>query len=486
MHPNMLIWVQKVVMKHTLKSETMGKRGQLLLKDINRIHFIGIGGYGMSALARVLLDMGYTVSGSDQQESKIIKKLAADGAVTHVGHDAAHVNRAELVIYSTAIPAHNPELMAAKEAGIEIWHRSELLAHFVNGRYGIAIAGTHGKTTTTSMVAKVLTRGNLDPTAFIGGVLTDFDGNARIGRSRYVVAEADESDNSFFRYRPKMAVVTNVEADHMEHYKGDFELMLDGYRRFLNNIHPDGCAILCAEDEHLPGMTPSHVKKVITYGLQKGDYRAVNLRPQGWGTRFTVLLAEQELGDILMRVPGTHNVLNALAAVAVGQVLNVPFDDICQGLSDFGGADRRFQFLLEQDGILVVDDYAHHPTEVQVTMKAARSNHPKRVIAVFQPHRYTRTEYFMHEFAAAFEGADKVFLHSIYAASETPIPGVSSQALAKLMREQGIDVEQLDDREEIIRQVMSIATPGDMIITMGAGDVTEVAHAIAARLRKTK
>jgi UDP-N-acetylmuramate--alanine ligase len=455
-----------------------------LLRDINKIHFIGIGGYGMSALARVLLDMGYTVSGSDQQESKMTKQLMKEGAVIYTGHDAAHVNGAELVVYSTAIPDDNPELRAAREANVEIWHRSKLLAHFVNGRFGIAIAGTHGKTTTTSMVAKVLTKGNLDPTAFIGGVLADFHGNARIGRSSYVVAEADESDNSFLRYTPSLAVVTNVEADHMEHYKGDFQLLLDGYRQFLANIRPDGCAVLYADDTYLPDMVPGHIRKVITYGLEKGDYRARNLQSDGWGTRFTVTLAGRELGEVQLRVPGTHNVLNALAAVAVGRELDVPFDDIRDGLAEFGGADRRFQFLYNRGDITVVDDYAHHPTEVQVTLKAARSNHPRRLIAVFQPHRYTRTQYFLREFAEAFKEADKVFLHKVYAASEAPIPGVSSRVLAEKMADNGIDVTQLDDREEIIRQVLAMAGPGDMIISMGAGDVTEMGHTIAANLRE--
>jgi UDP-N-acetylmuramate--alanine ligase len=455
-----------------------------LLKNIKRIHFIGIGGYGMSALARVLLDLGFVVSGSDQKESKITDKLVREGAKFHQGHHAAYVEGADLVIYSTAIPADNPELVAAKASGAQLWHRSELLAHFVNGRFGIAIAGTHGKTTTTSMVAKVMDTANLDPTAFIGGVLGDFDGNARIGKSEYVVAEADESDNSFFRYRPRMAVVTNVEADHMEHYKGDFGLLLDGYRRFLQNIRSDGYAILFADDNHLATMIPDQVKKVITYGREKGDYRAINLHTEGWGTRFTVLCQEQELGDIQLYVPGAHNVENALAAVAVGLELGVPFDTIRTGLGEFRGADRRFQFLLEQDGILVVDDYAHHPTEVKVTLSAARSNHPQRIIAIFQPHRYTRTQYFLEEFADSFRDADKVFLHRIYAASETPMPGVSASALADRIRARGTDVEQLDSAEEIVEKVLSMARPGDLILTMGAGDVTELGHIIAARLRE--
>lgn len=476
--------VHNLCAKHTLKSETTEKRGQLLLKDIRQIHFIGIGGYGMSALARVLLDMGFSVSGSDQKQSKITDKLAADGAAIYLDHQADHIAGAQLVVYSTAIPADNPELAAARESGVRLWHRSELLAHFVNDRFGIAVAGTHGKTTTTSMVAKVMDKGKLDPTAFIGGVLKEFDGNARIGRSEYVVAEADESDNTFLRYRPHMAVVTNVEADHMEHYKGDFSLLLDGYRRFLQNIRPDGCAILYADDKYLGEMTPAQVGTIHTYGLQNGDFRAVDLRAEGWGTRFTVTYRGKALGDVQLHVPGNHNVENALAAVAVGMELKIPFDTIAAGLAEFRGADRRFQFLLEKGGILVVDDYAHHPTEVKVTLKAARSNRPKRVITVFQPHRYTRTHYFLEEFAESFKDADKVFLQEIYAASEKPLPGVSSSALAEKIRAHGVDVEQLDDGERIVNEVVDMARPGDLIVTMGAGDVTDLGHAIAARLQK--
>jgi UDP-N-acetylmuramate--alanine ligase len=476
---------QKAGLSHTLKSEKkMGKGGQLLLKDIRRIHFIGIGGYGMSALARVLLDLGFEVSGSDQKLSTITKQLSAEGATVHQGHDAGFVRGAELVVYSTAIPQSNPELMAAKNGGMMLWHRSDLLAHFVNGRFGIAIAGTHGKTTTTSMVAKVLTKGGLDPTAFIGGVLNDFGGNARIGKSDYVVAEADESDNSFFRYRPSLSVVTNIEMDHMEHYKGDFNLLLDGYRQFLKNTKPEGTVVLFADDPYLAQMIPDHVKKVVTYGMQKGDFQAANLSTEGWGSRFRVIHKGQTLGEIALTVPGAHNVENALAAVTVGLELGVSFGDIRDGLGEFRGADRRFQFLLKKDGIMVVDDYAHHPTEVKVTIKAALSNKPGRLIVIFQPHRYTRTQFFLDEFAASFDGADKVFLHSIYAASEEPMPGVSSNELALRVRVRGIDVEQLDDRAEIVEKVLAMAQPGDLIISMGAGDVTELGHTIAARLEK--
>lgn len=455
-----------------------------MLKDIKHIHFIGIGGYGMSALARVLLRLGYTVSGSDMKTGYITEKLQAEGATVFDGHDESYLAGAELVVYSTAIPEDNPELAAARKRGIPLWHRSEMLARFINDRFGIAIAGAHGKTTTTSMTALVLTRGGLDPTAFIGGVLRDFKGNARIGSSDLVVAEADESDNSFLRYTPSLAVVTNVEPDHLEHYNGDFNLLLDAYRKFLSHIKPGGTAVLYAGDAYLAGMHLPHLKNMITYGFDSGDYRAVRLRPEGWGTRFDVVHQDEILGEIKLHVPGKHNVANALAAIAVARELKVPFDAIRRGLEDFRGADRRFQFLFRHQGLTVVDDYAHHPTEVQATLKAARSDHSGRLIAIFQPHRYTRTQWFFDQFAAAFDNADKVFLHKIYAAGEAPIPGVTAAELARRMKERGVDVTQLDDAAQIEASVVAMARPGDLIITMGAGDVTEMGHRIAGLLRE--
>jgi UDP-N-acetylmuramate--alanine ligase len=457
-----------------------------LLKDIKHIHFIGIGGYGMSALARVLLDSGYKVSGSDQRQTAITAQLQEEGALVYQGHQAKHVDGAELVIYSTAIAPDNVELTAAREAKIPVWHRSELLAQFINGRFGIAVAGAHGKTTTTSMVAAVLTRGQLDPTAFIGGIFAEFNGNSRIGRSEIVVAEADESDNTFLRYRPRMAVVTNIDADHLEHYQGDFQLLLAAYRQFLNNITADGTAVLCADDPHLRTMQPAHVRKVVTYGLREGDWRAENLQAEGWGTRFTVNGGGETLGEIALSVPGTHNVLNALAAVAVARELEVDFTAIKEGLESFRGADRRFQLLCQVNDITVVDDYAHHPTEIRATIQAARAGNCKRLVVVFQPHRFSRTKWFFNEFVEAFAGADKVFLQQIYAASEKPLEGISSAKLAAAMRARGIDVTQLDRGEDIIKQVLGMAEPGDLIITMGAGDVTELGHKIADCLCKWK
>ncbi|HHX73653.1 MAG TPA: UDP-N-acetylmuramate--L-alanine ligase [Firmicutes bacterium] len=455
-----------------------------MLERIKHLHFIGIGGYGMSALAQVLLDLGYRVSGSDIKQSPITEKLKKQGATVYTGHDAAHIAGAELVVYSTAIPFGNIELQAAKSSGIPVWHRSELLARFINGRFGIAVAGAHGKTTTTSMIATVLTAGGLDPTAFIGGVLANFGGNARIGKSEIVIAEADESDNTFLRYRPRLAVVTNVEADHLEHYQGNFQLLLDAYREFLNNIVPGGTAVLYAEDRYLRDMYPSHLKKIVTYGLTAGDWRAAGVEHAGWGSRFQVVGPEGPLGRITLAVPGLHNVLNALAAVAVAGEFQVDFSRVQAGLANFCGAERRFQFLYRGNGITVVDDYAHHPTEIRATLQAARADGTERVLVVFQPHRFSRTKWFLEEFARAFHAADRVILHRIYAASELPLAGVSSRELAARMRAHGVHVTQLDEAEEIIAHVLAIARPGDLIITMGAGDITEIGHRLAAKLRE--
>ncbi|NLM52271.1 MAG: UDP-N-acetylmuramate--L-alanine ligase [Firmicutes bacterium] len=455
-----------------------------MLTGVKHVHFVGIGGYGMSALALALLALGYQVSGSDKKESAITKKLQRRGAVVYLDHHAGNLGSADLVVYSTAIPADNVELTAAKARGIPLWHRSELLARFINSRFGIAIAGAHGKTTTTSMVASVLTQGGLDPTAFIGGILAEFDGNARIGKSDIVIAEADESDHTFLRYRPQMAVVTNIEADHLEHYQGDFKLLLQAYRTFLANIDPGGTAILFAEDPHLKTMQPKHLKKIVTFGLQAGHWRAVEIKTKGWGSSFRVLGPQNQQALITLKVPGIHNVLNALAAVAVARELDVDFTSIQTGLQQFGGAERRFQFLYDNGDFIVVDDYAHHPTEIKATLQAARAGTDKRILVVFQPHRYSRTKWFFDEFATAFTQADQVILQQIYAASEAPLAGVDVDSLAEKIRQNGVNVKQINEAEEIVAYILKNLQPGDLVITMGAGDVTEIGHELARKLQQ--
>ncbi|NLP36592.1 MAG: UDP-N-acetylmuramate--L-alanine ligase [Firmicutes bacterium] len=455
-----------------------------MLTGIKHVHFVGIGGYGMSALALALLSLGYQVSGSDQKESAITKELCRRGALVYLGHKAENLGKADLLVYSTAIPADNVELKAAKAKGIPLWHRSELLACFINRRFGIAVAGAHGKTTTTSMVASVLTQGGLDPTAFIGGIFTEFGGNARIGKSDIVIAEADESDNSFLRYRPQMAVVTNIEADHLEHYHGDFNLLLQAYEAFLANVVAGGTAVLYEEDQYLKTMRPKHLKKIVTFGLQSGHWRAIGVEAKGWGSRFQVVGPHKQQALITLQVPGRYNVLNALAAVAVARELNVDFAHIQAGLEQFRGAERRFQFLYDNGDFIVVDDYAHHPTEIRATLQAARTGTGKRIIVVFQPHRYSRTKWFFDEFATAFTQADQVILHKIYAAGEAPLADVSIDSLAEKIRQNGTNVKQINDAEEISQHILSELQPGDLIITMGAGDVTDIGHTLAQKLEE--
>lgn len=473
------------------------------LKDV---HFIGIGGYGMSALALVLLQQGYTVSGSDLKESTLTANLAEQGASVIIGHQEANLASAELVIYSTAVPSLNPELVEAARRGLTIWHRSELLAALLNDAYGIAITGTHGKTTTTAMVALLLEAGGLDPTAIIGGVLPAYGSNARLGSSRYLVAEADESDSSFTRYYPKLALVTGIEADHLDHYNNNHAGLIEAYSTFLSNIDPSGTALLCADDPHLGELAINPEQQVFYYGLkhhddqQSGqtspnsqnnspvkppDYYAGNINLMNRGATFDFYYRDSlRASAVNLNVPGLHNVCNATGALALADRLGLD-PAICSGaLSDFTGVGRRFEVIGTVNDITVIDDYAHHPTEIRATIKAARPN-CRRLICIFQPHRYTRTAYFFDEFSRAFAEADLLLLHSVYSAGEVPIPGATSDLLADQIRYySNIPVFQCDNLYMLEEQVLNIVRPGDLIITMGAGDITKIAPDILTRLQE--
>lgn len=464
-----------------------------------RVHFIGIGGYGMSGLALVLLRTGYRVTGSDARWNERVGLLEKAGAEVQIGHDAAYVEGADLVVYSTDVPDSNPELAAARAAGLKVIHRSELLAEFINRQAGIAVTGTHGKTTTTAMIALLLEAGGLDPTALIGGEVEQLGGNARVGRGPHVVAEADESDKSFLRYFPSIAVVTNVEPDHLEKYDGDFNQIIAAFRQFMSQVKPDGLLVVCADDAQAVAlacdlMGRPGAPRVLFYGLQSAAaWTAVNLRPDPEGIRFTVVRGGKELGEVLLGVPGRQNVANALAAMAVADHLGVPFARMGPVLARFRGAKRRFQIIARQGGVTVVDDYAHHPTEIQATLRAARERVAARaaagepggrVLAVFQPQRYTRTHWLMNEFAAAFGDADLVVLTEIYSPpGEQPIPGVSSTALAQLIEERdGRPVHLISDKAAIVEFLRRTAEPGDLILTMGAGDIWQVAKELGRQL----
>ncbi|QIA26329.1 UDP-N-acetylmuramate--L-alanine ligase [Thermaerobacter sp. PB12/4term] len=458
-----------------------------------RVHFIGIGGYGMSGLARVLLARGARVSGSDVRPSDRTRWLAGNGAEVHIGHDARHVAGADLVVYNTDVPADNPELVAARQAGIPIWHRSQVLADLINHRQGVAVTGTHGKTTTTAMTGLVLVAGGFDPTVLVGGEVPEFGtATARLGHGPWVVAEACESDGTFLRYFPRIAVVTNVEPEHLDHYEGDFRRLLDAFRGFLGNVRPGGLVVACGDHpvvrQLLAGLPAGRVR-VARYGVEAEDchLRARDVQTGPEGTRFSVWQDGRPLGEVTLAVPGEHNVLNALAALAVGLEVGVPFGVAAQALAGFHGAKRRFQVIYDRDGILVVDDYAHHPTEIRATLRAARQRRGAagRVIAVFQPQRYSRTRLLMDEFARAFGDADKVILTEIYAPpGERPIPGVSSAVLAeRIAQEEGRPVDLFSSREDLIEHLLATVRPGDLVLTMGAGDIWTVARDLARRLQ---
>jgi len=444
----------------------------------DKIHLIGIGGYGMSGLAKLLLEMGYKVSGSDLTPSDITRHLTEMGAEISIGHHIKNVQGRDVIVYSTAIPEENDELRAGRAEGKAL-HRSELLATILNDRTGIAITGAHGKTTTTTMLALIMERGGLDPTALIGGEVQDFSGTSRLGKSQYVVAEADESDQSFARYRPWYSIITNIEADHLEHYNGSFNELLEGYGVFMANNHPEGFLLIPAGDKWVEKMLPRARARTITFGLEHGDYHAEDIVLKPLGSEFKLFRGGSLLGSLSLGVPGKHNVLNAAAAAAAALELGVGFSAVQSSLASFKGAKRRFQILVREP-FMVVDDYAHHPTEVRATLEAARSTGARRIIAIFQPHRYTRTKYFMEDFSQSFEAADIVLMDNIFPASEQPIHGVSAKVLADLTATvHPGTVLQVSGQQSIIQWVQSHWQEGDLIITMGAGDISKTGHRIA-------
>lgn len=460
------------------------KVGERRLNTREHVHFIGIGGYGMSALARVLLEMGYRVSGSDVARQELTDKLAAKGATVFIGHQAEHVRGADLVVYSTALPKDNVEIVAAEELNIPIIHRSQMLARLLNERKGIAVAGSHGKTTTSSMIALVLEDNRLDPTYIIGGEIMNVGSNAKAGKGDVVVAEADESDGSFLQYYPQYAIVTNIEADHLENYDGNFENLKQAYANFLHQVKPGGKAIICADDEHIAGMIPRLTCDKITYGIKKdADYKATNIVLGDRKARFDVEHEGRVIGQMSLSVPGMHNVYNALAALIACLEVGLTFEQVASSIVKFRGAKRRFQVMGEYDGILVIDDYAHHPTEIEATISAAKVT-GKRIIAVFQPQRYTRTYFLLEQFSRAFSEADEVMLTDIYSpAGEKRIEGVSAERLAQMIRvNSNPNVSYYPTQDEVLAALRAKVKPGDLVLTMGAGDIWKVAEKLAKEL----
>ncbi|PYI52218.1 UDP-N-acetylmuramate--L-alanine ligase [Paenibacillus flagellatus] len=456
------------------------------MNTTEHVHFIGIGGYGMSAIAKVMLEMGYRVSGSDLAGQELTEKLAAKGAQVFIGHEASHVRGADVVVYSTALPKDNVEIAEAQRMNIPILHRSQMLARLMESRKGVAVAGAHGKTTTTSMISLVMEECGLDPTYIIGGEILNVGSNAKAGGGDYVVAEADESDGSFLQYRPLYAVVTNIEADHLENYDGDFGKLKKAYAQFLGQVAPGGKAVVCTDDPDVREVLASVPVGTISYGLEpEADYRAVDIRLGDRRVAFDVVHEGRMLGTVELSVPGRHNVYNALAAFIVCREAGVPFADFARAIKLFRGAKRRFQVLADVGGILVIDDYAHHPTEIQATISAAKAT-GKRIIAVFQPQRYTRTYFLFEPFSRAFGEADEVIIADIYSpAGERQIEGVSSEKLVELIRSNSnARVRHISSVDEVTEFLRGFAVSGDLVLTMGAGDIWKASHALAKTLNE--
>lgn len=452
---------------------------------IKKIHFVGIGGIGMSGIAELLLNQGYLVSGSDLRDSDAVRRLVDLGGEIKIGHQAENIEDVDVVVTSTAVKADNPEVVEAQRQHVAVIPRAEMLAELMRMKYGIAIAGTHGKTTTTSMMSVVLHHAGIDPTAVIGGRLDVFGSNAKLGRGKFLVAEADESDGSFMHLSPTIAVVTNIDADHLDYYSG-IEEIKQIFIDFINKVPFYGRAVLCLEDKNVQDILPEVKKRFTTYGFSsQADFYADDVQQRQGRTSFNAYYRGQELGRISFRMPGRHNVLNALSVIAVAHELEIPFQTVIGGFRNFGGLQRRFQVRDEIGGIMLVDDYGHHPAEIRATLGAAKSGWNKRVIAIFQPHRYTRTAALFEDFLTAFYQADILIVTDVYAAGEEEIEGATGEALAQGVLEHGHkSVVYRSTLEEVSAYVTEIAEPGDMIVTLGAGNVNQVCMFLAEALRK--
>lgn len=455
-----------------------------MLSNIRAVHFVGIGGSGMSAIAKVLLEKGYTVTGSDVTTTDTTNRLEKMGATVYKGHDACNVKGVDAVVVSSAIAERNAELQAARALNIPIFHRADIIAGLMEHQKGIAVAGAHGKTTTTSMISLMLEKHGADPTIIIGGELHDIGGNAKLGQGEYLVAEADESDGSFLKLAPQIAVVTNIEDDHMDFY-GTIENIVYAFKQFLQRTVNDGLAVLCADNEYVRMLAAELDKPFVTYALNHpADYTVSNIRTKGVQSLFDVYYHGELLGEMELNVPGAHNIANSLAAIAVGRHIGLTLAQIRSALQYFSGAKRRFQTKGEIEGIWIVDDYAHHPTEIRSTLLAAKQTLPERLIAVFQPHRFTRTKILKEEFGKAFAGADVIVLTDIYSAGEQPIPGITGAVLAQEVEKQGgRGVVYIKGREDIPEYLYSIAQAGDLIITMGAGNIWQAGEELVEKLR---
>ncbi len=444
------------------------------------IHFVGIGGIGMSGIAELLLNLGYTVSGSDLKSSDITERLKGLGGAVWEGHRPEHVGGADVVVISSAVGPHNPEVLAARQQSIPVIRRAEMLAELMRLKYSIAVAGAHGKTTTTSIIAAILAAGGLDPTVVIGGKLRGLGSNAVLGKGDYIVAEADESDGSFLKYSPAIAVVTNIDREHLDYYKG-LEEIKRVFLSFLDRIPFYGLAVLCLDNEPIQELIPAIKKRAVTYGMSaQADIQAHDVVFDGRSSRFGVTRGGEPLGDVSLSLPGIHNVYNSLASIAVGLELGIPFDVIRSALGSIQGVQRRLEVKGEAAGVTVVDDYGHHPTEIKATLEAVRESWPgRRKLVVFQPHRYTRTEALFDDFTRSFYGSDFLVVLPIYAAGEERIEGVTGRALWQGIQEHGHkEAVYVETFEEAARHLAGIMRPGDLLLTLGAGDVFKVGEMV--------
>jgi len=451
----------------------------------HHVHFVGIGGIGMSGIAEVLLTLGYTVSGSDVARSETTERLQNLGARIALGHDPDHVTAGvAVVVISSAVKYSNPEVARARDLRIPVIPRAEMLAELMRMKYGLAVAGTHGKTTTTSLLACILSEGGLDPTVVIGGKVLALGTNARLGLGEYMVAEADESDGTFLLLTPTIAIVTNIDPEHLDHY-GDVERAADAFVEFANRVPFYGAAVLCIDSPRVRAVLPRIRKRYVTYGLSPdAELSARDLVVQGFSTAFTAVRGGDDLGRVEMRMPGRHVAQNALATIAAGAELGIPFATCARALASFTGIHRRFELRGEARGVMVIDDYGHHPEEIRVTLRAAREALDRRLVAAFQPHRFTRTRDLFADFLDAFDDADVVFVTEIYSAGEEAIDGVSGAALAQALKARGhADVRFVPERGALAERIAEEARSGDVVVLLGAGDVVKTGPELLAALR---
>ena len=456
-----------------------------MLQKKHRIHFIGIGGIGMSGIAEVLLNLGYAVTGSDLQESETTRRLRALGAQVFIGHQEANLSAdPSVAVISTAVKYSNPEVLEARRRQIPVIPRAEMLAELMRMKFGVAVAGSHGKTTTTSMVAAVLSTAGLDPTMVIGGRLHMLGSNAKMGLGEILVAEADESDGSFLLLTPTIAVVTNIDREHMDFHQS-MERLSESFLAFINKVPFYGLAVLCLDDANVRGLLPKVRKRFTTYGLSsEAEFSAQDLQLKPAGAEFTALRSGKALGKLRSHLPGRHSATNALAAVAVAHELEIPFSHVAEALDGFTGIHRRFEIKGEPKGVLVIDDYGHHPAEIRATVGAVRDSWKRPLTVIFQPHRYSRTRDLFEDFLAAFEGADRLVLTEIYPAGEDPIAGITGETLYQAIKRRGhLEIEFVADKSEIASHLAEKLRAGDIVLTLGAGDIYKVGDALVEALK---